>query len=379
MKKIIIILIITTFVLIINQPEYLKSAPNNIPVLVNLPQTVTIHAGAPFSYEVSAYDVDGHVLIYYLRDPPAGVLIDSNKGLISWINPLVGTYNIIVGVTDTHSPVVLSTLTLIVKIPPHFLNAPIHLYASTRVPFVFKIEVTDGSSTQFKYYLKNGAPSRMEINRTTGIITWEKPIVGNYLIAISVEDGVYPVESYMFLRVIDPGISLPKITHSTSNIQGINVSMVKIPSNTNLVPRLILGKNSVKGREDFKSIMSRTKAVAGINGAFFNAYGTPPDPDEPRGTLIKEGKLLHASHKQTTIGFTYDGKCLMDRIYFTIKGGVNGSFEWPSQWFVNSLNHSPSAPNSSGIYIYTPEWGTNLGFSYSNNVVVSRGKVAKKL
>ncbi|MBT9165287.1 MAG: hypothetical protein DDT23_01302 [candidate division WS2 bacterium] len=271
MKRIIITFIITMFVLILNQPENLKSTSNNPPVFVNLPQTLSIYAGTPFSYEVLAYDADGHTLIYYLREPPAGVLINSNKGLISWNNPLAGTYYITVGITDSFSPVVLSTLTLIVKIPPHFLNLPAHLYASTRVPLVFHLEMVGGSDTQFNYGFRGGAPPNMKIDERKGIISWEKPITGNYQIAVSVEDGVSLIESYLYLRVIDPAMPLPKITHSTNNVQGINVSTVKIPPNTNLVPRLVLGKNSIKGREDFKSIISRTKAIAAINGAFFNA------------------------------------------------------------------------------------------------------------
>lgn len=59
------------------------TAGGNPPVITSVPVTVATQ-GVPYSYAVTATDVDGGVLSYSLDPRPAGMSIDSSSGLITW-------------------------------------------------------------------------------------------------------------------------------------------------------------------------------------------------------------------------------------------------------------------------------------------------------
>lgn len=71
-----------------------------------------------------------------------------------------------------------------------------------------------------------------------------------------------------------------------------------------------------------------TDSLAAINGGFFNAYyktGSFPD-DYPQvfGPIIKDGELIHSFYSTNCIGFTYDGKVLIDRVAFYTEVAIEG-------------------------------------------------------
>jgi len=75
---------------------------NRAPSIISTPVT-TATENAAYSYQVVGSDPDGDALTYSLTAAPAGMTIDSTKGLISWIPDFEqsGTHSVIVRVTDT--------------------------------------------------------------------------------------------------------------------------------------------------------------------------------------------------------------------------------------------------------------------------------------
>jgi hypothetical protein len=72
------------------------------PQILSVPQTAAVQ-GVPFEYAVSAFDPDGDPLTYSLSLRPAGMLINSQTGLINWLPAASGRCLVSLTVSDGHS------------------------------------------------------------------------------------------------------------------------------------------------------------------------------------------------------------------------------------------------------------------------------------
>lgn len=108
-----------------------------------------------------------------------------------------------------------------------------------------------------------------------------------------------------------------------------------------------------------------TEVLAAINGTFFSAYQGIPFP---WGTIQSRGNFIHLGNIGTAIGFTRDNQVFMDSLYVSIRGGINGSYEWPNNWYAWGFNHHYNTPDA--IAIFTPAYGATTGpHSYTSAVV----------
>ncbi len=102
--------------------NFIKGIENQAPVVGDIPNQ-EVFIGDLFIYQVVATDEDKDVLTYSLTEKPLGMNIDSN-GKISWRADKAGSYNIIVGVSD--SKILASErFTLLVKEKPRVNQAPV--------------------------------------------------------------------------------------------------------------------------------------------------------------------------------------------------------------------------------------------------------------
>lgn len=83
-------------------------------------------------------------------------------------------------------------------------------------------------------------------------------------------------------------------------------------------------------------------SVAAVNGGFFNSYYTGAGTSFPGncpiiyGAVTKNGEIANAGGANNAIGFTYDGKVLIDRVTFQTTAVVSGKVN-ASVWGVNKL------------------------------------------
>jgi len=90
---------------------------NAAPVISTAPSpTTTVQAGASFSFDINASDVNGDGLSYSLVNAPAGMTIDAATGMISWVPGAgqIGQYVAIVQVTDGNGGVATVSFTILV-------------------------------------------------------------------------------------------------------------------------------------------------------------------------------------------------------------------------------------------------------------------------
>jgi fibro-slime domain-containing protein len=78
--------------------------------------TIELKANTAYRYQAEAKDPDGDALLYSLSKAPEGMIIDSQKGTISWdiAEKDIGSHDIVVAVTDGQHAPVTQSFTLLV-------------------------------------------------------------------------------------------------------------------------------------------------------------------------------------------------------------------------------------------------------------------------
>lgn len=114
-------------------------------------------------------------------------------------------------------------------------------------------------------------------------------------------------------------------------------------------------------------------AVAAINGGDFEAYGTLPLRN-PNHTIITGGGFMFKGDVGDVLWFDSDNHAEIDRVPLKIEGSLDGSWNWPNNWYAYWINRYPSG-TSDTITIFTPEWGERTGLPGGPQVQVADGVV----
>lgn len=165
----------------------------NPPVITSEPPEPAI-AGSPYQYQVEAQDADpGTSLSYSLYQPPEGMSIDPNSGLITWTPPAGETSQaeVAIFVTDsdglwTGQQYVLTAVEPLAEVPPTIASQASGT-ASVNIPYVHQVEATSAYGTPLSYSL-TAAPSGMSISQT-GEITWISSTPGTVNVTVQVSDA----------------------------------------------------------------------------------------------------------------------------------------------------------------------------------------------
>ena len=98
---------------------------NNPPQISSVPGT-TATTGAPYSYQVIASDADGDPLSYALSTAPAGMTV-SAAGLVEWLPGTLGSFDVVIDVTDDNGGLTQQAYTLVVSdnTGPEFVRIPL--------------------------------------------------------------------------------------------------------------------------------------------------------------------------------------------------------------------------------------------------------------
>ncbi len=107
----------------------------------------------------------------------------------------------------------------------------------------------------------------------------------------------------------------------------------------------VLAKGAVGQTDTLVNIVNSAsdsdgKAVAGINGSFFEAY----TDFQPAGTLVSAGQIRHISNTGSMFIVDTDGEAKVDSLYIGIQGGINNQWEWPNNWYAWNINHFYTDP-----------------------------------
>lgn len=136
-------------------------------------------------------------------------------------------------------------------------------------------------------------------------------------------------------------------------------------------------KNQVGQVDDLKNIAAQAgrddaQVLAAINGTFFDAYAT--GVQQPWSALQSRGQFLHMGTAGSVIGFTADNKSQVESLYVSIDGSINGSWEYPNNWYAWGFNHAYD--DAGAIAVFTPDYGKVTYKHSRTSIVVTNGIVS---
>jgi hypothetical protein len=195
---------------------------NTAPSITSLPPN-NAFVDRAYNYLVTASDIEGDTLSFYLQEAPEGLGIDINSGKITWTpnNLQIGEHLVKVRVLDRRGAETIQSF--LINVTPDFANrAPVIqstplLEIKEGEIYSYQINATDADADTLMFDLPI-KPEGMSIDSTTGLIVWEPQSsqYGNQDVIVRVRDG-------------HQGTTLQTFT--------INViSLNKVPLFTSLVP-----------------------------------------------------------------------------------------------------------------------------------------------
>ena len=206
-----------------------------------------------YTYQVQVSDPDSDTFYYNLLIGPDGLNL-SSSGLITWTpeNGVTSSGTVALVVWDVEIPnpqidipaVQEFVITVIpVNDPPSIVSSP-NSNATEDIEYLYQVEVEDIDDDVFYFSLLEG-PEDMEINQTTGLLSWTptEGILSSGNISIRVEDSLnddvlYDIQNYSIS--VTPVNDSPIIvsTAPTSGMQGqeyIYEILVEDPDDTDFV------------------------------------------------------------------------------------------------------------------------------------------------
>lgn len=242
----------------------------------------------------------------------------------------------IIELTPNDKTVSINGITQQLPTPPKVVNG------TTYVPLRFLGEALGGSINY-----TNGSIT-LQLNETTK--TWD----------LNISSPTSPATTT---------IAFQQRTHKINNksVQTLTINM----NDPRIKVNISTAGNKINKSAPLQEMAKSSKAHASINGTYFAAYnGDMPLPD---GTLVQNGKPLHITDIGCTVGFTPEGKVLIDFVTTRVQGYINSQLGW------TSYRINRPTPDTSATVLYTPEYVGNIPLATNWTAIVCQdGKVIKK-
>lgn len=199
---------------------------NRPPMIVSVPITVATE-GVPYSTDVEATDPDLDPLTYSLTVAPVGMSVEPSTGVVSWTPGYeqAGDHPVTVlasdgDLADTQFFVVTVTN---VNRPPTIDSAPITT-ATEDAAYSSDVDATDPDLDTVTYSLEV-APTGMEIDPGTGVVTWSPDFdqAGDHPVTVLASDGdLSDTQSFV---VTVANVNRPPIITSTAPNSAVEATL----------------------------------------------------------------------------------------------------------------------------------------------------------
>lgn len=167
-----------------------------------------------------------------------------------------------------------------------------------------------------------------------------------------------------------PALGVEPLDYSRSVVDGHDVYLVAVDfSNPRVEVRPVLAHGRTGRVADLAEMARSVGAVAAVNGGFFNAYTDMT----PWGTLVVDGTTYRTGNSGGAVGVTADGRLRFAELRVQVKGGINGSEEWPNNWYAWDVNRNIDDPRA--IVVFTPGFGQEMRAPVATTVTVRGGRV----
>lgn len=234
------------------------SSSNTNPEIVN-PTTQASTLNETVSLELDASDADNDPLTYSAMNLPTGLAINPNTGQISGTVTEADSYPVVITVTDGNGGTASAVFIWIVNVVPNTLpeiaepDDQANIVGDT-VNLDIDATDADGDSLVFSAF---NLPAGLSIHPTSGVISGELSVFGQYAVIVTVDDGKGGEVNATFLwlvnatinngpSVIDPGNQ----THIIGESINLSISAADVDEDaltfsvTNLPPGTSLNPNT---------------------------------------------------------------------------------------------------------------------------------------
>ena len=150
------------------------------------------------------------------------------------------------------------------------------------------------------------------------------------------------------------------IRAATTTVGGHAVTYVIVPLDRVRI-RVALGNDRPGRTESLARMAGRHHAIAAINGGFFEAYTTGPIKNLIHTTVV-DGTLIFKGDVGDELYFDRANNAAIDRVPLRIDGALDGSYEYPNNWYAYWINRMPEG-SADTITIFTADWGAQTGLS----------------
>ncbi len=260
--------------------------------LVATPPAVLGQEGLKLSFQISAGDLDGDSLAYFVQNLPTGASFNTTTQIFTWTPTYdqAGVYQVTFGAQDpsgAKGTAVAFIQILNVNRPPVFPTPAAHQIVAGAT-FTTQIRASDPDGTSVTFSAAN-LPAGATFNPTTATFTWT-PVgaqVGRYDIPVTVTDGLASVTQLITL-VVNPTAVAPAVrietTPSFPAVPGQAVVVQGLASSVSPITGIAITINGVAQTLDqFNRVIFKPTAPG-----TYTVVATATDADGNVGTATTE-------------------------------------------------------------------------------------------
>ena len=210
----------------------LSTLENSAPTITSEPRP-SVGRGRTYRYSPEATDADHDFLIWSLVSGPKGMVVDPTSGSLSWeatSEVPLGSVNVSLQVADVYGG--LDTQSFQIQVvggnrPAFFTNSPsLPIYAGEDWSWDADGDDPDGDGFHFELVSDPPAPG-LSIDPASGLVTWDNPAVGAYVITARVKDD-YGLGNEISVGVVvaaSPSNLAPVFTTRPPYVAAVNASL----------------------------------------------------------------------------------------------------------------------------------------------------------
>ncbi len=188
------------------------SSVNDTPRILSNPP-LDVDEGVQYQYQIVADDVENETLEYELLESPAGMLVDTQNGFVTWdVNfDSQGVHSVLIAVRDGVGESIQSFQLTVQNVnrAPVF-DSVANQATSTYFIFWYLLTAEDLDGEMLTFDLSNG-PDGLEIDEESGLIQW-MPLyddIGEHLITATVTDEGGRLDQVSFVVNVEPIEQMP--------------------------------------------------------------------------------------------------------------------------------------------------------------------------
>jgi YD repeat-containing protein len=285
-------------------------AGNNAPTITSSPVFLAATNRA-YSYQVVASDADvGDILTYQLIKGVAGMTINASTGLLTWNNPVAGSYEVIVGAVDAGGLGAAQRFTLTARSNnAPVINSTAVTNETSGTAYSYDVKAVDADGDRITYSLDTASLSKGMTLDNLGRLRWNPAIsnVGSHNVVVSVADGNGGSTSQSYSLVVAGDAQAPKVsliasydlinqgetvTFQARVTDNIKVASLKLLINGNIVALDANGLATVTATSlvDLNGVAIATDTAGNTGQATFNVdVINPGDTSAPIINFALEG------------------------------------------------------------------------------------------